>query len=193
MAERIPPTIDASLGVGMVGGVKATFIVLLAFSLCLSAVGADEKPLIADPVIEKEVRNDLKKPSGELPKANLEKVRWLFGPLFLNGAKITDLSHRNVGKLKKLEMLFLVNTQATDAGLKEVVKLDKLIYLNLRDTKITDKGLKEVTKLKQLERIELLGTKVTDAGLTEVGKLTHLTSLGLPPLNGGHRRIPSTP
>ena len=27
----------------MVGGVKATFIALLAFSLCLSAVGADKK------------------------------------------------------------------------------------------------------------------------------------------------------
>jgi len=28
-----PPTIDASLGVGMVGGVKATFIVMLALVL----------------------------------------------------------------------------------------------------------------------------------------------------------------
>ena len=37
------PTIDASLGVGMVGGVKATLIALLAVLLCVGVGGADEK------------------------------------------------------------------------------------------------------------------------------------------------------
>ena len=41
LTPLLPPTIDASLGVGMVGGVKATFIALLVFSLCLTAVGVD--------------------------------------------------------------------------------------------------------------------------------------------------------
>ena len=34
----------------MVGGVKVLFIALLAFSLCLSAVGADKKLLAGEPI-----------------------------------------------------------------------------------------------------------------------------------------------
>ncbi len=47
--QRLSPTIDASLGVGMVGGVKATFIAILAVGLCLPMVAADkDKPLPKD-------------------------------------------------------------------------------------------------------------------------------------------------
>ena len=42
-APAAAPTIDASVSVGMVGGVKATFIALLAFSFCLPALGAKKK------------------------------------------------------------------------------------------------------------------------------------------------------
>ena len=101
------PTIDASLGVSVVGGVKATYhAVLLALVLGVGCGGGKEKAtpkaepkvdatpkvepkveakkpespkatpnkLIADPILEKAIRKSLKKPEGELTKADLEKV-----------------------------------------------------------------------------------------------------------------------
>ncbi len=126
----------------MVGGVKATFIALLAFSLCVSAVGADKKPLISDPIVEKAIRKELKKPTGELTKADLEKVT----------------------------LLGLDGNQITDAGLKEVAKLQQLKVLNLGDTDITDAGLKDLAKFKQLEGLVLDGTKITKADVAKLKK-----------------------
>ena len=83
-----------------------------------SVLAADEKPLIADPIVEKEIRRSLEKPEGELTAADLEKVT----------------------------ALNLIDTLITDAGLKEVGKLQKLKVLNLRDTKITDAGVAELQK-----------------------------------------------
>ena len=61
----------------MVGGVKATFIALLAFSLCLPLMGADKKPLTkvnSAKVIEATIRKAAKKPTGKLTKTDLEKL-----------------------------------------------------------------------------------------------------------------------
>ena len=63
--------------------------------------------LIINPIVEKEIRRQLKKPTGELNRADLEKV--------------TKLS--------------LNVTQITDEGLNEVIKLPKLRGLALWDIK----------------------------------------------------------
>ena len=128
-------------------------------------VMADEK-LIADPIVEKAIRGELKKPEGELTEADLEKVY----DLNLNDTQITDAGLKEVAKLQKLQRLFLAGTQITDAGLKEVAKLEKLEGLVLGGTKVTDEGLKEIAKLKKLEYLELIAPKVTKAGVAELKK-----------------------
>jgi hypothetical protein len=80
----------------------------------------DEKVIaVTDPIVEKAIRKSLLEPTGELTKADLEKVTRL-----------------------RLQI-----TQITDAGLKEVAKLQNLQWLYLGSTKITDEALKEVAKL----------------------------------------------
>ena len=93
------PTIDACLGVCRVGCVKALYLVLLAFSLCLTVVGTDKKSLTKEEsakVIEAAIRKSLNKPIGELTKADLEKVREL-GLLY---TAITDAGLKEVAKAK---------------------------------------------------------------------------------------------
>ena len=115
---------------------------MIAVVMGQSVLAADKKPLIADPTVEKVLRKELKKPEGELTKADLAKVR----------------------------RLALSTTRITDAGLKEVAKMKRLTKLHLSRTKITDAGLKEVAKLKQLEYLNLAYTKVTKAGVVELKK-----------------------
>ncbi len=136
---------------------------------------ASPTKLIADPVVEKAIREKLKKPEGELTEADLAKVT----PLNLWGTKITDVGLKDVAKLQQLKWLHLINTKITDVGLKDVAKLQQLETLNLVDTKITDAGLKEVAKLQNLTRLYLGFTQITDAGLKDVAKLQNLTGLYL--------------
>jgi hypothetical protein len=117
-------------------------LLICAVVMGQSVLAADKKPLIADPIVEKAIRKELKKPEGELAEADLGKVT----------------------------SLVLPRTKITDAGLKEVAKLQKLTFLDLQNTKITDAGLKEVVKLKRLESLWLLGTKVTPVGVAELQK-----------------------
>jgi len=103
----------------MVGSVKALYLALLSFSLCLTVVGADKKPLTKEEsakVIEGAIRKSLNKPTGELTKADLEKVRKL-GLLY---TAITDAGLKEVAKLKQLKVLGLLNTRITDVGLNEL-------------------------------------------------------------------------
>jgi hypothetical protein len=61
----------------MVGGVKA-LVLLLVVVLGQSVMAADKKPLTKEEsakVIEAAIRKDIKKPTGELTKAALEKVK----------------------------------------------------------------------------------------------------------------------
>ena len=103
----------------------------------------DEKVIaVTDPIVEKAIRESLLEPTGELTKADLEKVTRL-----------------------RLQI-----TKITDAGLKEVAKLQQLENLYLNGTKITDVGLKDVAKMKQLEGLWLDDTKVTKAGVAELKK-----------------------
>ncbi len=157
--------------------------------------------LIADPLVEKEIRRALKKPEGELTKSDLEKVTKLnfavagieatdqilkevakctqLTYLNFNGGQITAEGLTEVAKLQKLKTLGLSDTGVTDAGLKEVAKCTQLTFLNLLHTKITDAGLKEVAKLKHLNDLTLAYNKITGAGLKELANLTQLRHLWL--------------
>ena len=122
-------------------GMKQILVMMVAVMLVGQSVVAEEK-LIADPIVEKAIRKELKKRTGKLTKADLKKV--------------TSLS--------------LVRTQITDAGLKEVAKLQKLQRLYLANTKITDAGLKEVAKLQKLKSLYVGNTQITEAGVAELKK-----------------------
>ena len=98
--------------------------------------------LIADPIVETAVRENLKKPEGELTKAELAKVT----RLNLGFTKITDEGLKDVAKLENLKGLSLNSTQVTDVGLKDVAKLQNLIAFGLFRTKITKAGVAELKK-----------------------------------------------
>jgi len=138
---------------------------MVAVVLVEQSVVANDK-LIADPIVEKAIRLQYKKPEGNITKADLENVY----ELNLGDTQITDAGLRDVAKLQNLEELVLENTQITDEGLKEVAKLQNLKELHLADTKVTDKGLKEVAKLQRLMYFYLHSTKVTKRGMTELKK-----------------------
>ena len=126
-------------------------------------------------IVEAAIREELKKPTGELTKADLEKVKTLSFWM----SNITNEGVKDAAKLKQLEDLSLNHTKITDECLKEVAKLPKLRTLGLWDTQITDAGIREVAKLTQLESLNLGATKITNRGLKEVSKLTKLTYLNL--------------
>ena len=162
-------------------------------------VPPEDEKLIADPIIEKAIRNRLKKPDGQLTEEDFLKVTFLhlgftditdaslkettklknLEELSLGSTKITDAGLKEVAKLQKLETLLLTHTKITDVGLKNVAILKNLTWLDLSSTQITDTGLKEVAKLKTLESVHLKGTRITDEGLKEVAKLEKLEWLVL--------------
>ena len=111
---------------------------------------------IDDPIVEKEVREKLKKPTEELTEADLARIE---GVSWRVTRKINDERLKDVAKLQKLKRLYLFNTRITDEGLKEVAKLQNLEFLNLNFTQITDEGLEEVAKLQNLMELGLNGTK----------------------------------
>jgi Leucine-rich repeat (LRR) protein len=125
---------------------KATFITLLAFSLCLSLVGADKKPLTkaeSPKVIEAAIRKAAKKSTGELTKADLEKIT----ALDLRGNKLTDV--KGLEKLTHLKELHLDDNQLTNV--KGLEKLTNLTELFLQYNQLTDvKGLEKLTQLEYL-------------------------------------------
>ena len=100
--------------------------------------------LIADPIIEKAIREKLKKPTGELTKADYEKVT----RLVLNGEGLTSL--KELEKLTQLKTLYLIGNQLT--SVKELEKLTQLTWLNLNGNKLTDvKGLENLDQLNDLD------------------------------------------
>ena len=100
---------------------------------------APEK-LITDPIAEKAVREELKKPTGELTKADLEKV-WKL-----------DFSAHGLTEVPK--------------GLEQ---LTQLTHLHLSDNKLTDvKSLEKLTKLKGLNLIN--NPDLTKAQIAELQK-----------------------
>ena len=73
---------------------------------------------IADPIVEKEIREQLKKPTGELTKVDLEKVT----TLYLSGNQLTEVP-KGLEKLTKLEELSLNdNPDLTKVQIDELQK-----------------------------------------------------------------------
>ena len=96
-----------------------------------------------NPIVEKAIREKLKKPTGELTKADYEKVT----ELDLEDNQLTDVT--GLENLTQLESLNLHFNQLTDV--KGLVKLTQLTKLGLHDNKLTDvKGLEKLTKLEVL-------------------------------------------
>ena len=151
-------------------------------------------------IIDNAIRKKLKKYTGGLTEADLEKV----SSLSLSPKKETEKwsyiytyhelkNHRpiwwgreglsEVAKLKKFQNLkgmALVGCEGiTDDGMRELVKLQQLSYLNLEGTAVTITGLKQISKLKNLSNLNLWGSGITDEGLKEVVKLTELKKLNL--------------
>ena len=74
---------------------------------------------IADPILEKAIRKELKKPTGELTKEDLEKVT----KLDLRSNKLTEVP-KELENLTQLEKLYLYENELTD-----VKRLEKLTQL----------------------------------------------------------------
>ena len=114
-----------------------------------SVLAADKKPLTKEEsakVIEAAIRKVAKKPTGELTKADLEKVTVL--ELYQN--QLTDV--KGLEKLTQLEGLYLSINQLADVkGLEKLTQLTKWLALN--GNKLT--SVKGLEKLTQLERLSL--------------------------------------
>ena len=109
-------------------------------------VGADKKPLTKEEsakIIETAIRKAAKKLTGELTKADYEKVR----RLFLRFNQLTEV--KGLEKLTQLKQLHLEHNQLTDVtGLE---KFTQLTFLNLNSNKLTSvKGLEKLTQLRYL-------------------------------------------
>ena len=92
-------------------------------------MGADKKPLTKEEsakVIEAAIRKAAKKPTGELTKADLEKVT----QLYLYRKQLSEVP-TGLEKLNQLTNLSLENDQLTDV--KGLEKLTQLKVLDLRD------------------------------------------------------------
>jgi len=101
--------------------------------------------LIANPIVEKEIRNKINKPTGELTKEDLEPVKTLF--LFLN--ELTQVP-KDLEKLEQLTELHLNNNKL--GNVKGLEKLGQLKYLHLENNDLTNlKGLEKLTHLRELD------------------------------------------
>ena len=96
---------------------------ILLILVVLALAGCGKKSL--DPILEKAVRSELKKPTGKLTEADLKKVTYLL----LYDNQLTELP-RGLEKLTQLKTLFIPRNQLTEVP-KGLEKLTQLTYLNI--------------------------------------------------------------
>jgi uncharacterized membrane protein/mono/diheme cytochrome c family protein len=96
-----------------------------------------------------------------------DQIAWLK----LGGTKITDVSLKEIAKLKNLNKLHLDRTLITDAGIANLKTLPYLEYINLVGTKITDNGLRDVATMKGLKSVYVWQSAVTDSAVAGAVKL----------------------
>ena len=127
-----------------------------------------KEPRLAEPILERKIREQILKPKGELTNADLEKV-W---DLDLGRNELTSVP-KGLEKLTQLTLLGLNNNQLINVkGLEKLTQLNNLL---LHENKLTDiKGLGE---LMQLKTLELTGNQLTNVKGLE--KLTNLEYLNL--------------
>ena len=88
--------------------------------------------LIANPIVEKAIRESLEKPPGELTNADLEKLEWL--ETGLRGKQLTEV--KGLEKLTKLTVLNLQDNPAlTKAQIDELQKALPKCYIRCNPTK----------------------------------------------------------
>ena len=140
---------------------------ILLILVVVALAGRGKKSL--DPILEKAVRSELKKPTGKLTEADLKKVTYLL----LYDNQLTELPN-GLEKFTQLYALILSHNQLT--SVKGLEKLTKLEVLSLSDNQLTEvpKGLEKLPKLKELD---LTNNHLTDVKGLE--KLTQLTILWL--------------
>ena len=153
---------------------------LLLICAVVTLVGCGETPTnwnwVSDPSdpnnvkVEKQIRGAIKKPTGELTKADLEKVTYLY--LSIN--QLTSV--KCLEKLTQLTEVNLTRNQLTDVtGLEN---LDQLKELDLYKNQLTDvTGLEKLTQLKELS---LIGNQLTEVpkGLEKLTQLKNLYLIG---------------
>ena len=123
---------------------------------------ASPTKLIDDPNVEKAIREKLKKPTGELTKADLEKVTYLD----FSDNQLTDV--KGLEKLTKLKQLYLHDNQLTEVP-KGLEKLKQLTFLRLEGNKLSD--VKTLAKLTQLKMLWLTGNQaITKSQIAELQK-----------------------
>ena len=137
---------------------------LLIMVMGQSVLAADKKPLTKEEsakVIEAAIRKAAKKPTGELTKADLEKVTTL--NLFYN--KLTSV--KGLEKLTQLTHLNLDGNRLT--SVKELKKLTQLEWLELYSNQLTSvKSLEKLTKLTVLYLVN--NPDLTKAQIEELQK-----------------------
>jgi hypothetical protein len=118
--------------------------------------------------IEAAIRKELKKPTGELTNADLEKVTEL--NLFFN--QLTEVP-KGLVKLNQLTVLNLNHNKLTDVS--ALANLTQLEYLRLHDNQLTEIP-KELENLTQLKVLYLGWNKLTEVpkGLVKLNQLTEL-------------------
>ncbi len=157
---------------------------LLLICAVVGLVGCGETPTnwnwVSDPSdpnnvkVERQIRGAIKKPTGELTKADLEKVTYLY--LSIN--QLTSV--KCLEKLTQLTEVNLTRNQLTDVkGLEKLTQLKELSLIGNQLTEVP-KGLEKLTQLKNLY---LIGNQLTSVkGLENLDQLKVLSLRNNPDL-----------
>ena len=130
---------------------KKLLLLVMAVVMGQSVLAADKKPLTKEEsakIIEATIRKVAKKPTGDLTKADYEKLNYL---MRIDDNKLTSV--KGLEKLTQLTWLGLPDNKLT--SVKGLEKLTKLESLHLQGNQLTD--VKELENLDQLRSLDLKG------------------------------------